>query len=155
MWILYLTALGAGCAMAVQTAINSRLAHGLGDAPLAATLVSFAVGTVAVLLLAWVKTDLGGHLSALPQQPWWKLSGGLLGALLVLTSIVVAPKIGIGNMLFFLIIGQLAAAALIDHFGLIQMPVRAVTPAKLTGLGLMAAGLTVFMFGGHWLDKLK
>ena len=29
------------------------------------------------------ETDLWGNLSAIPSQPWWKLIGGILGAVVV------------------------------------------------------------------------
>lgn len=50
-------------------------------------------------------------------------------------------------MLFVIVIGQLAAAAVIDHFGLIGMAVREVSLPKLIGLLVMGVGLAVFSFG--------
>lgn len=122
----------------------------MGGEPFVATLISFAAGTLALFVIAWMKTDLFGHLANVGQQPLWKLSGGLLGALFVFTTVFLAPKLGIANMLFVIVIGQLAAAAIIDHFGLIGMAVREASLPKLIGLGVMAFGLAVFSFG----DKL-
>ena len=64
-----------------------------------ATFISFAVGTI-VLFYCLVKTDLWGNLSAIPSQPWWKLIGGILGAVVVFTTVLLAPKLGITAMLF-------------------------------------------------------
>ncbi|WP_165009521.1 DMT family transporter [Neisseria yangbaofengii] len=148
MWAVYLgLAFAAGMASAMQAAINTQLARAMGDETLIATLISFAVGTVALFFITWVKTDLFGYLAAIGQQSWWKLSGGLLGAMFVFTSVLLAPKLGIANMLFVIIIGQLLAAAVIDHYGFIGMAVREMTMPKLIGLVVMGIGLALFSFG--------
>lgn len=151
MFAFILMALAAGAALASQAAINSQLAKGLLVQPLVAALVSFAVGTLALLLLCLWKADLTGAWQQLPQQPWWKYQGGLLGAGFVFTTVFLAPKLGITQMLFFIIIGQLLTAAVIDHFGLIGMPVRPIQMWQLLGLVVMALGLMLFFFGRRWL----
>ena len=50
-------------------------------------------------------------------------------------------------ILFHYILGQLASSMLIDHFGLIQMPVRPVHWWKLLGMALMLGGVALFVFG--------
>ncbi|MDO4641217.1 MAG: DMT family transporter [Neisseria sp.] len=142
-----LMALAAGAALASQAAINSQLAKGLLVQPLVAATVSFAVGTVVLLILCLWKADLAGAWQQMPHQSWWKYLGGALGAGFVFTTVLLAPKLGITNMLFFVIIGQLLTAAVIDHFGLIHMPVRPLQIWHLAGLLVMAAGLGLFFFG--------
>lgn len=88
----------------------------------------------------------------MPQLSFWKLLGGVLGAGFVFTTVFLAPKIGIGNMLFFIIIGQLLTAATIDHFGLLGMNVRPLSPHQILGLIIMACGLGVYFFGGKWFQ---
>ena len=123
MFFVYLIiALAAGVALATQSAINTQLAKAMSGEAVIATFISFAVGTIVLFFIAWVKTDLWGNLSAIPSQPWWKLIGGVLGAIVVFTTVLLAPKLGITAMLFFIIVGQLITAATIDHFGLIGMP---------------------------------
>lgn len=112
----FLLALVAGAALASQAAINSRLAQAVLGQPLISALVSFASGTVALLIFCFWKTDLSA-LRELTSVASWKLLGGVLGAGFVFTTIFLAPKLGITNMLFFVIIGQLCTAAVIDHFG--------------------------------------
>lgn len=96
MFVVYLLlALAAGMALATQSAINTQLAKAMSGEPFIATFISFAVGMLALLVIAWVKTDLFGNLANLGQQPLWKLSGGLLGALFVFTTVLLALKLGI------------------------------------------------------------
>ncbi|QOR19559.1 DMT family transporter [Haemophilus parainfluenzae] len=151
MFFVYLIiALAAGVALASQSAINTQLAKAMSGEAVIATFISFAVGTIVLFFIAWVKTDLWGNLSTVPSQPWWKLIGGILGAVVVFTTVLLAPKLGITAMLFFIIVGQLITAATIDHFGLIGMPIREVNITKFIGLIIVAFGLVFYFFG----DKL-
>ena len=151
MFFVYLIiALSAGVALATQSAINTQLAKAMSGEAVIATFISFAVGTLVLFFIAWVKTDLWGNLSTVPSQPWWKLIGGILGAVIVFTTVLLAPKLGITAMLFFIIVGQLITATTIDHFGLIGMPIREVNITKLIGLIIVAFGLVFYFFG----DKL-
>ena len=151
MFFVYLIiALAAGVALATQSAINTQLAKAMSGEAAIATFISFALGTIVLFFIAWVKTDLWGNLSTVPSQPWWKLIGGILGAVVVFTTVLLAPKLGITAMLFFIIVGQLITAATIDHFGLIGMPIREVNITKFIGLIIVAFGLVFYFFG----DKL-
>ena len=151
MFFVYLIiALAAGVALATQSAINTQLAKAMSGEAVIATFISFAVGTIVLFFIAWVKTDLWGNLSTVPSQPWWKLIGGILGAVVVFTTVLLAPKLGITAMLFFIIVGQLITAATINHFGLIGMPIREVNITKFIGLIIVAFGLVFYFFG----DKL-
>ena len=151
MFFVYLIiALAAGVALATQSAINTQLAKAMSGEAVIATFISFAVGTIVLFFIAWVKTDLWGNLSTVPSQPWWKLIGGILGAVVVFTTVLLAPKLGITAMLFFIIVGQLITATTIDHFGLIGMPTREVNITKFIGLIIVAFGLVFYFFG----DKL-
>ena len=151
MFFVYLIiALVAGVALATQSAINTQLAKAMSGEAVIATFISFAVGTIVLFFIAWVKTDLWGNLSTVPSQPWWKLIGGILGAVVVFTTVLLAPKLGITAMLFFILVGQLITATTIDHFGLIGMPIREVNITKFIGLIIVAFGLVFYFFG----DKL-
>ena len=71
-------------------------------------------------------------------------------AVFVFTSVFLAPKIGIANTMFLFILGQLAGSMLIDHFGLIQMPLRPLQWWKFVGMAVMLAGVALFVFGERW-----
>ena len=153
MFFVYLiVALAAGVALATQSAINTQLAKAMSGEAVIATFISFAVGTIVLFFIAWVKTDLWGNLSTVPSQPWWKLIGGVLGAIVVFTTVLLAPKLGITAMLFFIIVGQLITATAIDHFGLIGMPIREVNITKFIGLIIVAFGLVFYFFGDKLLE---
>ena len=59
MFFIYLIiALAAGVALATQSAINTQLAKAMSGEAVIATFISFAVGTIVLFFIAWVKTDL-------------------------------------------------------------------------------------------------
>ena len=151
-WIYSSMALLAGMLLAIQAAINSQLGVALNQQPLTAALVSFLMGSLALFGMVLAQGNLGS-LALMPEQPWWRWVGGLMGAFMVCATIVLAPKLGVANMLLFIILGQLLSGMVIDHFGLLGMPVKPVDVSKLMGIGLMVLGLAVFMFGSRWLKR--
>lgn len=142
-----LMALAGGVALSLQAAINSRLSAGVGGQPLVASMASFSIGALCLGAAALAVADWHSVSTHIAQQPWWRWLGGFLGAGFVFTSVFLAPKLGVTNVMFLFIIGQLAAGMVIDSFGLIQMPMRPAEWWKFAGLAVMAGGLTLFMFG--------
>ncbi len=68
--IYTIIALVVGVALASQAAINSQLAKAMGNEPLVATFISFGTGTLLLLVISLLKTDLIGHLSSATQHAW-------------------------------------------------------------------------------------
>jgi transporter family-2 protein len=62
-------------------------------------------------------------------------------AFYVLTVTYIAPHFGVGNAVFFVLLGQLISAAAIDHFGLFGAQVSPLGLARAGGIALMAAGV--------------
>ncbi|SJL82447.1 DMT family transporter [Vibrio palustris] len=140
-------ALTSGMGLSIQAAVNSRLSSGVNDQPLMAAFISFTIGAICLGVLALVQVQWSGMTQQLAAQPWWRWVGGAIGAMVVFTSVFLAPRIGITNTMFLFIIGQLITGMLIDSFGWIQMPIRPVFWWKYVGLVLMLLGLSLFMFG--------
>ncbi len=60
MFFVYLIiALAAGVALATQSAINTQLAKAMSGEAVIATFISFAVGTIVLFFIAWVKPIYG------------------------------------------------------------------------------------------------
>lgn len=143
-----------GMAMAVQAAVNSQLASALGSDAMLAALVSFAIGTLALVIAVVLKGGfgaLGSTLASLPSLPAWKLIGGLLGAGFVFGTVFLAPRIGLMSMVVLLIAGQMVSSIVIDHFGLMNMPLRAVPPIRLAGAIIVVLGAVLTVFGERLL----
>lgn len=61
----------------------------------------------------------------------------------VLSITWVAPRFGVGNAIFLVLLGQLVAAAVIDHFGLFGARIVILSPIWLLGLVMIAGGIFV------------
>ena len=68
---------------------------------------------------------------------------GVLIAFYVLSVTYIAPTFGVGNAVFFVLLGQLVAAAAIDHFGLFGAQVTPLSATRAAGIALMAAGVAL------------
>ncbi|HWH05517.1 MAG TPA: DMT family transporter [Gaiellaceae bacterium] len=144
-WSYYTFAIAAGAMLPIQFGINAQLAVWLGS-PLRATFVSFAVG--ALVLLAAVAIFARGVAEGrdLGAAPWWVWVGGALGAIYVLGSVVTAPKLGAAALFAFILAGQAIASLAVDHFGWVGFEESPVTPGRLLGILLVAAGVAAVRF---------
>jgi transporter family-2 protein len=138
---LYLAAaaLIAGAIMPVQGALNSQLRHALGG-PVPAALLSFAVGTAALLIITLSLRQIP-TIGALRPVPWHVLlGGGLIGAVFVTLIAALASRLGVAALFAMVLAGQLIAAGILDHMGWLGLPQRPLTGTRLTGLGLLIVG---------------
>ena len=132
----------AGAMLPFQFGVNAQLAEWLRS-PLRATLVSFAVGTAVLLvaMLAFARSWPGSE--RIGAAPWWVWAGGLLGAFYVLGSVVTAPRLGAATLVAVILAGQAVASLLVDHFGWVGFEENPVTPGRLVGIALVAAGVAL------------
>ncbi len=132
-----LVALG-GAAIAVQAPVNGALGKVL-QSPVAAAAVSFGIGFACLLAL----TLAGGSGAAgrLGSVPAWQFAGGLLGAFYVWAMVSSVSALGVVTALAALVLGQLGAALLIDHFGAFGVAVQPISARRLLAVVLVGAGL--------------
>jgi len=67
--------------------------------------------------------------------------GGVLFIFYILAITALAPKFGLGNAVFFVLLGQLCSSAVIDHFGLMNLPIKELGMKRILGLFLMCSGV--------------
>ena len=134
-FLMFLTGVG----IPIMATFNGGLGVQLGS-PVAASLILLGVGgAVAGVILLVV----GGAPSAEAftfDRPYLYL-GGFFVLFYILSITWAGPKMGIGNAVFFVLLGQLVAAALIDHYGLWGALKSDITPRRIAGIALMAAGV--------------
>lgn len=131
----------AGTLLATQAPINAALAGHMGD-PVVAAFISFLVGTV-VLGALWAFRGTTLPAGSVAGAPPWVWIGGALGAVYVAAMIWAVPIIGTFSATMALIMGQLAAALLLDRIGAFGLPVHDISPARLAGLVLVLVGLAL------------
>lgn len=131
-------AVAIGALLPLQALINARLGAQT-QGPLYASFVSFLVGTclLGALLLA-TRTPL------LPAQPVaslppWIWVGGIIGAVFVFAATLLVPRLGAASMICLVVLGQVVASLLLDHFGVLgaQRPADAM---RMLGALLVIVG---------------
>lgn len=138
------TMFAAGIGIPILAALNAALGTRIGS-PAAAAFVLFLVALAATSLVMLATGT--SALRAIPVQPKHLFLAGVLVAFYVLSITYIAPHFGIGNAVFFVLLGQLAAAATIDHFGLFGANVTPLSFTRASGIALMAAGLALTQRG--------
>ncbi|MFU8864796.1 MAG: DMT family transporter [Rhodobacterales bacterium] len=133
-----LVMLAAGIGIPILAALNAGLGTRLGS-PVAAAAILFIVALLTTLMVLAIKG--GPALAAVVTAPRHLFLAGLLVAFYILSITIIAPKFGVGNAVFFVLLGQLISAALIDHFGLFGARVSPLSLSRASGIAMMAAGV--------------
>jgi transporter family-2 protein len=76
----------------------------------------------------------------LRQVPWYAWLGGFYGAFFVAVAAFGAPRVGMGVLLTAAVAGQLAAALVLDHYGLFGLDRHPVNITRAAGLVLVLLG---------------
>jgi bacterial/archaeal transporter family-2 protein len=132
-----------GCMIPLQAAINARLRDHLDHSTLLASLVSFAVGTLALAVMAVLTSQRWQSLGGVADAKSWQLTGGLLGAVFVFGTTLLAPKIGLAKMVALVLAGQVVMSIVADHYGWIGLAVREITPVRIAGAALVVLGVVM------------
>ena len=132
----------AGLAGSIQVAVSGAFGKRIGV--LEAT--AFGSITAALIVCAVLLVAPGfGNLGQSVREPAWLWLGGVMGAIVVTSITFTAPRIGTFATIGLLIAGQLAMGVLIDAFGLFGLEKIPVTPARVAGLVLLAAGAALVL----------
>jgi transporter family-2 protein len=130
----------AGVLVGMQAPVNARLGRSIGSVQ--AATFSFLVGTVALALIASLFYGGLGSFGDVGRGgvPWWALVGGLLGAVYVTVALLTVRTLGVSGLTATVISGQLAAAIVIDRFGLLGIAKQPINAGRIAGLVLLVAG---------------
>ncbi|MDI1241426.1 MAG: DMT family transporter [bacterium] len=141
-YLYLLIALAAGAVMPTQAGTNNKMATIVGS-PILAALISFAVGTVALFVYALLSGETLTSLAEAKNAPPIAWIGGFLGAFFVAAAVMLVPRIGVAMTFSLIIAGQMIVTLAIDHFGLLGVPVKEVSLARLGGILLITAGVVL------------
>lgn len=82
----------------------------------------------------------GGNLSAWQGVPWYALTSGALGLVIVGSIGYGTSRLGLVTAMTVIIAAQFIAGAVIDHFGVLGADLRPLNLARISGVGLMLVG---------------
>ena len=127
-----------GIGLTLQIGLNSIVGAKLGS-PLTAAVVNFGVGLVALVAIAAFAAP-RFQAASVASVPAWGWLGGLLGAAYIAATTMLGPRLGATTLLAFALAGQLAAAVVVDHYGLVGFPQHAFGWQRALGIALLMGG---------------
>lgn len=130
----------AGIGIPILAALNAALGVRIGS-PAAAATVLFLVALVCSAVVMFVTGT--SAIAKLAEAPRHLFLAGALIAFYVLTITYIAPHFGVGNAVFFVLLGQLISTAAIDHFGLFGARITPLSASRALGIAIMATGVFV------------
>ena len=125
-----------GVAVGTQAPIAGAMGQRIGGA--SSSLIVHLGGVIASLLLLIARR--GEQIEGWRTLPWYMLGCGAFGLVLYLSLNHTIPRVGATAAIAMLIVGQLLAGMVIDHFGAFGLATRALDPGRIAALVLLFAG---------------
>ena len=141
---LFVVVIGAG--LSLQPLLNARIGAALGH-PVYAAMFSVVVSTLSLLVLSLVLRLGVPNLRGLAALPGWMMTGGVIGAFVVLAALSATPRLGAAATVALFIAGQLAMSLVLDHYGLLGVPERPLDLTRIVGVLCLVAGVVLI----RWL----
>ncbi len=135
---LFILMFFSGFGIPVMAAMNASLGRSLGSPLLAAAVLCMVASITAFILLFGTSPNLT-HRSWPINIAYY--SAGILFVFYIASITYSSPRIGLGNSIFLVLLGQIFCAALIDHFGWAGGTPSTITVRRIAGLTLMVAGV--------------
>src|SRR6185503_20174360 len=117
-WLLLLIPLAAGALMPVQAGVNAELRSVVGH-PIVAAILQFSVGMSLLIAILIITRPAVPDWGKLASSPWWIWTGGLCGAIYIISTILLAPRVGAATLIGVSVTGQLLMSLVLDHYGFV------------------------------------
>jgi len=134
-WLALVAATG-GVAVALQAQFMGVLDRGVGT--LEAIFITYGGGGLMIGLVLLLMR--GGNLAAWPSLPWYTLTSGFLGLIIVGAIGYSAPRLGLIAALTVIVAAQYITGALVEQYGLFGAASRPLDSGRLLGIGSMLFG---------------
>lgn len=136
----------AGACMPIQSSLNLYIARWASSNEFA-SMISFFVGTICLIAFVIFFTKFSfSNLNFSTPPPTYAWIAGVLGAFIVTSVILVAPKIGMTSMFLSIISGQMLMSVIIDKYGLLGMQIKEISFTKVIAIILVFIGAWLFTF---------
>ncbi|MCU0418302.1 MAG: DMT family transporter [Cyclobacteriaceae bacterium] len=131
----------AGSLLPIQAGLNTRMGQAI-HSPVWASLISFAVGLVALLVYVAV-TRQPLHTQSLKDVPTVTWVAGALGAIYVTTVVLAFPKLGPALTFGLIVAGQLIISVALDHFNVLVHAQHSINAWRVLGIALIVVGVVI------------
>lgn len=137
----FLIALLSGVLMSVQGVFNTQVTKASGIWSASAFV---QLSALAVCLGAWLFTERGSLLKVFTVEPKYMLLGGVFGAFITYTVIKSMDMLGPAQAVMIIVVAQLAAAYLMELFGMFQVERQPFEWRRVLGMAVAIAGIIIF-----------
>jgi len=145
-WLFALVTVVMGMLLALQAGVNAELQRWVGGpdrATWVSVVVSFSLASLTLVAASFAQRRPWPTTSHLASAPWWVWIGGALGATYVGATILLVPRLGAFAFLAFVVVGQMLASLLLDHFGLVGLARHPITPGRVLGAAFLVIGVVL------------
>lgn len=133
-----------GVILSVHLTMNAQVGVMLKNSKMANALF-WSIGAITALIVGATAWDVA-VLEKIKTVPFWLLTAGAMGALLVFGIAWTIPQIGAGPAFVLMIAGQVLTGMIFSHFGLMGSPVEPFSLMKGVGVLLLLAGVSIITF---------
>ena len=141
-----LISLLGGAIVPLQLAIVNAFRESTQASQIQSTFYLYLGGALASLVLSYM-TSGGIKPPIIENATWWMWLPGFLGSFYILFMFIAAPKIGAGNTLLWVFLGQMYFALILSQTGLFGLEVKTIDIYKIAGLALVTLGGMLMIYG--------
>jgi transporter family-2 protein len=134
--LIIIAAIG-GAAITLQGQFMGLMDKGIGTRE--SVFITYAGG--GILAACMMLAARGGNLKVWHSVPWYALSAGVVGLVIVGTIGYTIPRLGLTKAFTVIMASQLIVAALMDHFGWLGAVSRPLDLSRLLGIGILILGV--------------
>jgi transporter family-2 protein len=136
-FFLILIGLAGGIAVGLQGPLASMMTQRMG--PLESSfIVHFGGAVISIIPLLILG---GGKLGQWRSAPWYALTAGFFGLVVLSAVSYTIPRIGVAAAIVSIVAGQIILSAMLDHFGWLGAAVRPLDAPRLLGLAVVMLGV--------------
>ena len=133
-----------GCLLSMMNALNATLSWRYGD--YSAAMIIHAVGLIVLIPFSFT----WGRPQA--QARWYQYTGGLIGIVTLVFVNIGVNGVGVTGNLVLMLLGQVTASALVDHFALLGAERNRFSTSKSIAIAVMTLGCIAMLVlsGERW-----
>lgn len=128
----------AGIGIPVMATMNGVVGAGFGNVFAATTLLCLVAFVVCLIVFQGFASEIRHNDAAIPGYFYF---AGALFVFYILTITTSAKYLGLANVIFLVLLGQMVCATLIDHYGLFGAKIIRLDMNRLMGLMLILLGI--------------
>ena len=141
-----LISLLGGAIIPLQLAIVNAFRESTQASQIQSTFYLYLGGALASLVLSYLMSG-GIKPPLIENATWWMWLPGFLGSFYILFMFIAAPKIGAGNTLLWVFLGQMYFAMILNQTGWFGLEVKTIDIYKISGLALVTLGGAILIYG--------